>query len=101
MGNGLPLAAVTPRESFHRDIVVAYDTWMKDLGGLAAATRSNRKAEAQRFLGWLEERSDPTSLSGIGVADIDAYVQCRVSSLDRASTHNLAANLRSFLRHLF
>jgi site-specific recombinase XerD len=72
---------------------------MRDLRGLAAETRSDRRAEADRFLKWLTEhgKSNPAALI---VADIDAYIQSRAASVRRTSCKGITTKLRSFLRHL-
>jgi integrase/recombinase XerD len=97
-----PLAAVpnTERELFHHQIVKEYDEWMSDLRGLCGKTRANRCADALRFLAWLGERGSRETLSTITVANIDAYVQWRVSSLKRSSIKMVTAHLRSILRYL-
>jgi integrase/recombinase XerD len=97
-----PLASVpnTRREIFHCQVIKEYDVWMRDLRGLSGSTRSNRCADALRFLERLGERGSEEKLRAIAVADIDAYVQWRVSELRRSSKKLVTINLRSFLRHL-
>jgi site-specific recombinase XerD len=72
---------------------------MSDLRGLATETRSDRCAEAGRFLRWLTERgkNKPAALT---VADIDAYLLSRGAPVRRTSRKGIASKLRSFLRHL-
>lgn len=90
----------TPLEEFHRDLCGQYDKWMRDLRGLALATRSSRSAEARRFLGWLEDRGSPQGLLGITVADIDGYMTARARLHRRSTVREVAANMRNFLRYL-
>ena len=97
-----PLAPVpgSKQERFRDNLIVEYDAWMRDLRGLAERTRSLRCAEARRFLAWLGERGSEGQLASITVADIDAYVQSRASSIRRLSLQGVTSNLRIFLRHL-
>jgi integrase len=73
---------------------------MRDLRGLSKSTRSSRCAEALSFLGWLGERSSSEHLASIAVADIDAYVKWRATSLGRQALKSATQHLRSFLRQL-
>jgi integrase/recombinase XerD len=97
-----PLAAIpsSERELFHRQIVKEYDRWMSDLRGLCLKTRNIRCADTLRFLEWLGDRGSLETLSTMKVADIDAYVQWRASSLQRSSIKMLTVHLRSVLRYL-
>jgi hypothetical protein len=52
----LPPPATTI-EGFHRDLIVGYDTWMRELRGLASITRSTRRTHALEFLNALDWRS--------------------------------------------
>jgi integrase/recombinase XerD len=90
----------TDTELFHHEVIEEYRGWMRDLRGLSKMTQHNRCVEAQRFLGWLAERSSRGGLGSLTIVDIDAYVRWRVSSLRRSSKKTLTINLRSFLRHL-
>jgi integrase/recombinase XerD len=89
----------TGDERLHSQIISGYDSWMSDLRGLATETRSDRCAEAGRFLRWLTERgkNKPAALT---VADIDAYLLSRGAPVRRTSRKGIASKLRSFLRHL-
>jgi site-specific recombinase XerD len=73
---------------------------MRELRGLSEVTRSSRCAEAMRFLKWLGERSSAEQLACLAVADIDAYVKNRSSSLQRVALKSATQHLRSFLREL-
>lgn len=90
----------TPREVFHQQLCVEYASWMCDLRGLALQTRSERCAEARRFLSWLGERGSPQSLLNLTVTDIDSYMMLRAASQRRTSLKGYATRLRSFLRYL-
>jgi site-specific recombinase XerD len=93
-------APSTPREIFQHDLCAQYDKWMSDLRGLAAETRTNRCAEAQRFLDWLEDRASQEGLLGLTIMDVDAYMMFRARSQRRSSVRLLATNVRCFLRCL-
>jgi site-specific recombinase XerD len=97
-----PLAPIARcgRERFRDQLVSEYDAWMRDLRGLSESTRRVRRAEALRFIEWLGDRSSPEHLPSIAVADIDAYVKWRASSLQRQGLKSATQHLRSFLRQL-
>lgn len=97
-----PLAPVArcDRERLRDELISEYGRWMRDLRGLSESTRSDRCAEARRFLDWLGERSSAEQLASIAVADIDAYVRWRATSLQRQALKSATQHLRSFLRHL-
>jgi integrase/recombinase XerD len=94
------LAPATAVESFHRDVVGRYDTWMRELRGLAPETRSARTTEASRFLDALSVRGDQVNLEGLNVPEIDSYIKWRCAGLCRRSIQAVTSNLRAFLRHL-
>ena len=52
----------TPLQAFHQELVQDYDTWMRDLRGLASVTRLERTSEARRFLDALGLRGDQANL---------------------------------------
>lgn len=90
----------TEHEVLHSHIIGSYDAWMSDLRGLATETRSDRRAEAGRFLKWLRESGGKNKPDALTVADIDAYVQSRGAPVRRTSRRSITTNLRSVLRHL-
>jgi integrase/recombinase XerD len=91
----------TEYELLHSQIIAGYDAWMSELRGLATETRSDRRAEAGRFLKWQRESGGKNKPDALTVADIDAYVQSRGAPVRRTSRKGIATNLRSFLRHLY
>jgi len=93
-------APVTPLETFHRDMVEGYDTWMRELRGLASRTRSRRRTHALEFLKALGSRGDQENLAQLRVLDIDAYVRQRCTGLRRRTIESCTVDLRSFLRYL-
>lgn len=90
----------TPLEAFHRDLVDEYDTWLRDVRGLHAQTRTKRRTYALRFLTSLGPRADNEGLAGLSVRDVDAYLKQRCAGLRRASIEDSTVCLRGFLRHL-
>jgi len=90
----------TPAGVFQRDICEQYDRWMTDVRGLSPVTRSDRCAEARRFLSWLAERGSPQALPKTTANDIDTYMMLRANSLRRSTLTGRATDLRSFLRYL-
>jgi integrase/recombinase XerD len=93
-------APATAVEAFHRNVVERYDTWMRELRGLASETRSARITEAFRFLGALGVHGHQANLVRLNVPEIDAYVKWRCAALCRRSIQHTTSNLRVFLRYL-
>ena len=95
-----PPLSQTPAEIFQREVCEQYDKWMTDVRGWSLATRSDRLAEARRFLCWLGERGSRRGLPNTKTQAIDAYMLQRAKSLRRATLKSRAVELRSFLRYL-
>lgn len=93
-----PAAAL---DIFHRDIVLEYDKWLRDLRGLHPKTRSGRTALALQFLTSLGPRFDQKGLAQLSVRHIDAYLKERCRGLRRTSIKEHAVRLRDFLRYLY
>lgn len=90
----------TSFEAFHRQVCEEYAEWMRDVRGLAPESRSDRSAEARRFLSWLGERGNPQGLLLISATDIDGYMTSRAKSRRRISLNSCGNRLRGFLRYL-
>jgi site-specific recombinase XerD len=73
---------------------------MADVCGWSLPTRSDRSAEARRFLSWLGERGSRHGLLNTTAPVIDAYMMQRAKSLRRSTLKTRALELRSFLRYL-
>ena len=100
-----PPAWSKPNESdasrrFQGEICDAYSRWMVDLRGLAESTVLCRCGEARHFLGWLAERANQEGLTGLTIADVDAYMKDRAGSLRRVTIKQVSNMLRTFLRWL-
>lgn len=97
-----PIAAppATALEAFHRDVVQGYDTWMRELRGLASVTRLKRTTQALHFLSALGPHGDREALTQLGVRDVDAYLQQRCNGLRRGSIEDCTGGVRVFLRYL-
>ena len=93
-----PFLPATPLERDVAATVTAFDGWMRDLRGLAEATRRHRRAEARWLLAWLDERGRP--LCQVTAADLDAYLGERIALQCRRSAAQSAATLRAVLRYL-
>jgi len=90
----------TALEAFHRDLVRGYETWLRELRGLCAETRTKRVTHALQFLTFLGPRADRAYLARLSVREIDAYVRDCCRELGRASIEDRTVCLRDFLRHL-
>jgi integrase/recombinase XerD len=95
-----PLVPSTAHDRFQATLTDDYATWMRDRRGLAEETRTDRCAEARRFLAWLGPRGTDEHLPQLGVLDLDAYVTGRAPGLRRVSLKGVTVTLRSFLRYL-
>lgn len=87
-------------DTFHRDIVLGYDMWLRDLRGLHPRTRTRRTALALEFLTSLGPCFDQEGLAQLNVRHIDSYLKERCRGLRRASIKEHADRLRDFLRYL-
>lgn len=88
----------TAHEIAERLIVDAYDTWMRELRGLAASTRRHSRCETHRLLQWL--RGQKKSVPTVCVADLDAYIAWRSAAMRRTSIAEMTSTLRGVLRYL-
>jgi integrase/recombinase XerD len=93
-------ARVSPSQAFHRQIIREYDAWLRDLRGLAEPTRRKRIAFALQFLSALGAHGIRERLVGLGIRQIDAFLQRRCANLARASIEGWTEFLRDFLRYL-
>ena len=96
----VPRPPVTSIEAFHRNLVLDYDAWLRDLRGLHPETRAKRTWHAHRFLTALSPCADHETLASLGVRDVDAYLKQLRSGLRRASIEDYTVCIRDFLRHL-
>lgn len=94
-------ARVSPNHAFHQQIVREYDARLRDLRGLAEPTRRKRIAFALQLLSALGSHSTRERLVGLGIRQIDAFLQQRCANLARASIEGWTAFLRDFLRYLY
>jgi site-specific recombinase XerD len=90
----------TALEAFHRKIIQGYDSWMRELRGLASVTRLKRTEYALQFLTSLGPRGDRETIAQLGIGDIDVYLRQRCSGLRRSSIEDHTGSVRSFLRFL-
>jgi site-specific recombinase XerD len=94
------VAEIAPDTALRHAICREYGAWMRDERGLADETIDARLREARRFLDWYFDRSGTDGLRGLGVRDIDLYMDARARGLRRISLASSAAWLRSLLRYL-
>lgn len=96
----VPEPPATALEVFHRGLVAEYDTWLRDLRGLHAETRTKRTTHARQFLRYLGPDADQGRLARLGAQEIDAYLEHCCRGLKRTSIEDRTVCLRDFLRHL-
>jgi len=96
----LPAAAAPgcPFEAFSQALCDEYAQWLDEQRGLAAASIDGLVGEARRFLAWYGEGKTSDGLSAMAIADIDAYLQTRATSLRRVSLKSVTHQLRCLLR---
>jgi site-specific recombinase XerD len=88
----------TPEQIEDRQIVDAYEAWMRDLRGLSSETRRHSRRETYRLLSWMREHHK--SAATLSVADLDAYLAVRSAGQRRTSIVTIVSTLRGVLRHL-
>ena len=94
------LASKPPlRLSDHEFLVERYDRYLREVAGLAAATRLYRRRYAREFLAAVECRS-ARALVRIRPRDVARYVEQSSRRLKPASATVLAVSVRDFLRYL-
>lgn len=94
------LATMTPLQlSDHELLVEEYDRYLREVAGLAAATRLYRRRYAREFLAALECKS-LDALAKIRSRDVTRYVESSARRLKPASARVLAVSVRDFLRFL-
>jgi len=78
----------------------AYRLYLERVRGLAPSTGSEHTATVAEFLEYLHYEEDPTCLTALTRADLEAFV-CKVARRrGRASLQHTVAHLRAFLRFL-
>lgn len=88
-----------PRLSGQELLVEKYDHFLREVVGLAAATRLYRRRYAREFLAAMECRS-ADALARIRPRDVASYVEQSARRLKPASATVLAVSVRDFLRFL-
>ena len=93
-----PVAATpaTAIEAFHCDLVRGYDTWMRELRGLASVTRSKRTTQALEFLTELGPRSEarePCALGRSGHRCVPAAALRGLASANYRGLHGVPSKL--------
>ena len=88
-----------PRLSDHELLVEKYDRYLREVAGLAAATRLYRRRYAREFLAAVGCKSTD-ALTKIRPRDVARYVEDSARRLKPASASVLAVSVRDFLRFL-
>ena len=88
-----------PQLSNHELLVEKYDRHLRDVAGLAAATRLYRRRYAREFLAALDWKSTD-AFPSIRPRDVSRYVENSSRRLKPASASVLAVSVRDFLRFL-
>lgn len=83
-----------------RRICAEYQTWLREERGLRPASIDALMWEAQHFMSWYLSRAAGVGFGGMGIRDIDAYLEMRAPTLRRRSLKDVAERLRGILRYL-
>jgi site-specific recombinase XerD len=91
--------AVPPTLSKNDELVMAFDTYLKEVAGLASATRLIRRSDVYGFLAWLDN-DQSTTLGSINVTHLTAFICVRASQVALVTTARTACSVNAFLRFL-
>lgn len=81
------------------ELVLAFDTYLKEVAGLAPATRLIRRNEAYGFLAWIDNDKSRT-LDSIDITHLTAFICLRASQVALVTTARSATSVNAFLRFL-
>lgn len=81
-------------------LVTSYETYLREVRGLAPKTLSQHRWTAGRFLEHLGYVKDPSRLSTLATTDVETFVRSSGEQLSRSTLQHVVAHLRSFLRFL-
>jgi integrase/recombinase XerD len=95
-----PEPAANGGERFQRELLDGYGRWLIDVHGLSQGILHRNGRAARTFLDWLGDKAGRDSLRGVGVTEIDEYLNWRMQGLRRTTRTAVASCLRSFLRYL-
>ena len=95
-----PEPAVGDSERFQREVVDGYGRWLVDVNGLSQGILDRNSRAARMFLHWLGDKAGRGCLPGLGLSEIDGYLNWRMQGLRRTTRSGVASCLRSFLRYL-
>ena len=95
-----PVPPASDGERFQRELLDGYGRWLIDVHGLSQGILRRNSRAARMFLDWLGDKAGRDSLRGVGVSEIDEYLNWRMQGLRRITRTAVASCLRSFLRYL-
>jgi len=81
------------------NLVIAFDLYLKDVAGLAPATRLYRCRYATEFLIWISNRPS-IKLKTLSFENVSSFISQRATEVFLESTASIACTLNSFLRYL-
>ncbi len=95
-----PEPAANDAERFERQLLDGYGHWLIDVHGLSQGILRRNSRAARMFLDWLGDKAGRDFLRGVGVSEIDEYLNWRMQGLRRTTRTAVASCLRSFLKYL-
>jgi site-specific recombinase XerC len=91
--------AMPPTLSKNDELVMAFDTYLKEVAGLASVTRLIRRSDVYGFLVWLDNYQS-TTLGSINVPHLTAFICVRASLVALVTTARTACSVNAFLHFL-
>lgn len=93
-----PNAPVTSL-SHNGKLVMQFDTYLKEIAGLAASTREYRCRYAHELLAWLETKQS-VPLDTLNIEHLSDFICLRATQVSLVTTAVIACSINSFLRFL-
>ena len=90
---------VPPDRTDSDRLVMAFDSYLKNVAGLSSATRLYRRRYAMEFLEWLSTKSS-IQLDSLTAENLSSFICQRAAEVSLASTTIIACSLSCFLRFL-
>jgi len=81
------------------NLVIAFDQYLKDVSGLAPATRLYRCRYATEFLIWISNKPS-IELKSLSFENVSSYISQRANEVSLETTASIACALNCFLRYL-
>jgi site-specific recombinase XerD len=91
--------APMPSLSNNGKLVLQFDTYLKEIAGVAATTREYRRRYAYELLVWLETKQS-VPLDTLNIKHLSDFICLRATQVSLVTTAVIACSINSFLRFL-